>query len=373
MCAGCKGLTGKNLEEEPGARIQESGIGFSKSIPRTWNDNHMQPIYFPHTYITGETFKALSACFKKFTVYQPTLRHIPELMIQWRNTGQLEIRCPLCEFETDIESSLKSYQYLGNIHQGRKGEVKNYQPSGIPFFDETSPQKIRADLVREILGGDESRNNRFTHSTAQRVHAGLFLQMAQDFDSHQDGIRQDMEVYSRKEKALFKNLKEDDDSLFQELRSTLLPRADSPGEHMLPQRLSAWTRLFFYDILINAEGGKFPPAPILFITTSRFLFNEMVTEETDHTVFASLDLKVLQPTSFSDTLSEMARTTNLASVRRAQGSYANVAPTAIKIAVVLNEPPLTFLAKGAGVLPDDIPSLPGPEMQPNTLIGLISI
>lgn len=60
------------------------------------------------------------------------------------------------------------------------------------------------------------------------------------------------------EKNLFKNLKEDDDLLFQELVSSPLPSADSPGEHRLMERFSAWTRLFLYDISTHYKEGKFP-------------------------------------------------------------------------------------------------------------------
>jgi hypothetical protein len=331
----------------------------------------MQPIYFPHTYITDESFNALSTCFQKITVYQPTLRHIPESMIRWRDSDQLEIRCPIREFETDIESSLKTYQHLGEFHQGRKGEVKNYQLSGIPFFDDISPQKIRADIVRQIQA-DEPQNQRLTPSTAQLVRTGLFLQMAQDLDSHDDVIKRNLAACAGMEKNLFKNLKEDDDSLFQELTSTPLPPANSTGEYRLKERLSAWTRLFFYDILINSERENFLPLPVLLITSSRFLFDEMVSEETDNTVFFSFDSKLLQHPSFFSALAEMAHATNPTSFREAQGPLDKEIPISLKISVVLNSPPLAFLARRAGILPSDVPNLPGRELQPNTLIGFIS-
>lgn len=331
----------------------------------------MQPIYFPHTYITDKIYQALPACFQKLMIYQPTLGHIPESMRQWRDTGQLEIRCPLREFEMEIAYSLKSYQYLGSTHQGRKGEIKHFQPSDVPFFDDTSPQKIRADLTRKMQG-DEPGNPLLPPSTARLIHAGLFLQMAQDFDRHQDGINRDMDTCLGMEKNLFKHLKEDDDSLFQDLAFTPLPPADALGEHMLAERLSAWSRLFFYDILHNSDGEEFPPRPLLFITPSRLLFEEMVTEKADHTIIFSLDSQCMERAAFSATLAGMARATDMASLREAIGLFASNPPTAIKMAVVLNEPPLDFLAKHAGIYPGDIPTLPGRKRQENTLIGLVS-
>jgi hypothetical protein len=330
----------------------------------------MQPIYFPHTYIPNETVQALTACFQKITVYQPTLRHLPESMIQWQTADRLEIRTPVREFESDIESSLKSYQYIGEIHRGRKGEIKNYQLTGIPCFDDTSPQKIRADLIREMQA-DLPRDNRFTPAARQLIQAGLFLQMAQAFDSHQDEIQRNLAACTRMEKSLFKNLKEDDDSLFQELVTPPLRSDDSPGGHMLPERLAAWTRLFFYDILTSSKETPFPAIPIFFITTNRFLFNEM-TNGTDNTLSFSLDPIFKQPDPVA-TLMEMARATDPALFREFAGSPVTTETLlAIEAAVVINEPPLAFLAKHAGLIPRDVPPFPIPEHQPNTLIGLLS-
>jgi hypothetical protein len=331
----------------------------------------MQPIYFPHTYIADETLQALTACFPKITVYQPTLRHIPESMIQWRNTDQLEIRCPIGEFETDIESSLKSYQHLGDIHQGRTGEVKHFHPTGIPFFDDNSPQKIRADLIREIRGDAPGKDD-YAPSAAKLIHAGLFLLMAQNLDAHQDGIRRNMAACAGMEKNLFKNLKEDDDLLFQELVSPPLPSSHSPGEHRLRERFSAWTRLFLYDISINQKEEKMLSPPFLFLTTSQFLFDEIVADGTDNISFFYLNPNEMAQPVLSSTLNEMARTTNPASFRETMGSFINETPPVLKTAVVFNEPPLAFLAKRAGLLPGDVPNCPDSELQSNTLIGLLS-
>ncbi|MFH0724952.1 MAG: hypothetical protein V2B19_01115 [Pseudomonadota bacterium] len=331
----------------------------------------MQPIYFPHTYITDETFQALTACFQKITVYQPTLRHIPESMMPWRNSDQLEIRCPIGEFETDIESSLKAYQHLGDIHQGRTREVKHFHPAGIPFFDDTSPQKIRADLIREIRG-NELGKDAIAPSTAKLIHAGLFLQMAQNLDANQDGIRRNMAACAGMEKNLFKNLKEDDDLLFEELASSTPPSSDSPGEHRVRERFSAWTRLFLFDISMNHKEKKTPSLPLLFITSSQSLFDEIIADDTDNTSFFYFYPNRLEQAELASTLTRMAKANNPASFRKTIGSFINETPPVIKTAVVFNEPPLAFLAKRAGLLPGDIPDFPDRELQPNTLIGLLS-
>jgi hypothetical protein len=141
---------------------------------------------------------------------------------------------------------------------------------------------------------------------------------------------------------------------------------------MPAERLSAWCRLFFYDISNNPDAEEFPPHPLLFITPSRFFFDEMVTEAAENAVIFSLDSKCVENTSFSAILTGMARATDMASLRDAIDPLASNSPTAIKIAVVLNEPPLDFLAKRAEIPPADTPNLPGRKPQENTLIGLVS-
>ena len=142
---------------------------------------------------------------------------------------------------------------------------------------------------------------------------------------------------------------------------------------MLAERLRAWTWLFFHDILNSAKGEPYPSLPVLLITGSRLMFDEMVTERTDDTVIIPLDSTPPEKTLLSAALTGMARATDLSHLLEAQDFVASNPPITIKVAVVFDEPPLAFLAKHAGIPPDDIPSLTGREPQPNTLIGLVSL
>jgi hypothetical protein len=331
----------------------------------------MQPIYFPHTYITDETFQALSACFEKILVYQPTFGHIPEPMKQWQDAGRLEIRCPIQDLETDIESSFKAYQHFGNIHQGRKGELKNFQPAGIPFFEDTSTLKIQADLTRQIKEG-ERQSDRFIDTNSRLIHAGLFLQIAQEFDARRDEIRRGLEACAGIEKNLFKHLKEDDDTLFEDLTHASLPPNNPAGDHMLPERVSAWTRLFFHDILINTarEGGF--SSPIFFITTSRTLFEEIVAQGGDHAHIYSLDSQKMDHTTTISTLTEIVKATDAASIPATIASLENSIRGNMDIGVI-PEPPISVMSKYAGVPPVDVPCLSSPGLQSGTLLGLLSI
>ena len=52
----------------------------------------MTPVYFPFTYVSKQVADALSACFDKTIVYQPSSQNIPESMKQLTDKGLLDIR-----------------------------------------------------------------------------------------------------------------------------------------------------------------------------------------------------------------------------------------------------------------------------------------
>lgn len=330
----------------------------------------MQIIYFPHTYITDNAFETLSRCFEKIHIYQPTLKHVPERIRQWQKAGCLEIRCPIPELEKDIEASYKAYHHLGSLHRGKKGEMKHFQPAGTPFFEEDSSVRIHAELRRQI-NGKAMPDETFPDLKTRLVQAGLFLLIAQEFDASQDEIHRGIEICAEIEKSLFKNLKEDDDSLFEELTATRLPPDNSAGDHMLMERVSAWTRLFFHDLTtcgVEVNSGTIPP---LFVTSSRSLYEEIISLGSDHDGPFFFNLDKIDQESLSAALAHTAGKRISGSTDGEKDTAGTKSQAGIMV-ISLPENPLSILAKCAGLKPSD-PAIPAwPEPWNITLIGLIS-
>ena len=55
----------------------------------------VKPIYFPYTYVPQWVAETLAACFKQFTVYQPSGRKLPSEMQPWIDANVMELRVPV--------------------------------------------------------------------------------------------------------------------------------------------------------------------------------------------------------------------------------------------------------------------------------------
>jgi hypothetical protein len=67
------------------------------TVEPVWNGalRKMKPIYFPFTYVPRWVAETLAACFKQFTVYQPSGRKLPAEMQPWVEANVMEVRLPV--------------------------------------------------------------------------------------------------------------------------------------------------------------------------------------------------------------------------------------------------------------------------------------
>lgn len=220
----------------------------------------MKPIYFPFTYISEPAAAALSACFKQTVVYQPSRYNIPAEMEKWAESGLIDIRIPVFGDEHKLEAILKDFRGWANLHrQGALDFLKAWSGK-IPFFDETLVSQIRADISKRN-GTDQAPKE-----SDDIFSARLFLHIAQEFDLHNIGLNRDLRSFETMEQDLFKNLHGEDEVLHMHTVGKELFHADDPGLYLPVQRLKAWTKLMQQDREMSG----------VFITTSRFVFDELV-------------------------------------------------------------------------------------------------
>lgn len=329
----------------------------------------MQSLYFPHTHIQKNKFASLSAVFPKITVYQSLSRAIPGLMRQWQDAGQLDIRFPAADVESQIENLLRSYHALGDQQFTRSGELQNYRSNDIPFFNDSSAQKIRNDLTRRIQA-NKTPNDEATTRKTQLIQAAVFLQMAQEFDCHQDDISQHVAAGSGMEKALFDNLKGHEDPLFREMTTHTLTTENQTQHHMLSERLTAWSRLFLHEWASLIP--EFAAAPLIFVTSNRQLFDD-ISEEAAGGIKLTFDLGTTGQQQLIGILTELAQASDVVSACQAyrEPSDKTEAPGPIVVhTLVVAEESSRFFAKCAG-LSEDMMAAGMPAPQPNTLISLV--
>jgi hypothetical protein len=216
----------------------------------------MKPIYFPFTYVGGEIAQALAACFLQTTVYQPLADKPPADMYPWIQRGILDMRVPVSESGEAIAAAVKNFMDWANLHQrgaGIKSIFCRLREQGIPFFERSSPSQIVAEMKAHALGSASSKE-------ANPIFlARIFLYLAQEFDRQCREIARELSWSRQKTQDLLQALTMEADSAAGPFEQNPLDRADDAAQYMIPERLEAWTRLFFRDTV----------ASVIFLTHSQ--------------------------------------------------------------------------------------------------------
>lgn len=223
----------------------------------------MNPIYFPFTYVSKSVFSAVSACFKKIDIYQPSGQKVPENMQKWAKSGALDIHIPVKGEEDTLDTLCKAYRDWGDLHKGPGISFFKTQADVVPFFDETFTSQIRADIEKKDAVPVEQELNPL-------LNARIFLRLAQDLDSQHFEIAEDIHSFETMEQDLLKGLKGEDEDILKigfgnDTAKTGASIVDS-GDYMIKERIEAWVRLAQHD---RERSG-------IFITTSRSAFEYLL-------------------------------------------------------------------------------------------------
>ncbi|MBW2010195.1 MAG: hypothetical protein JRI32_00715 [Deltaproteobacteria bacterium] len=158
----------------------------------------MNPIYFPFTYVSKPAFRAISACFKKIDVYQPSSQKVPDNMEKWSKSGLLDIHIPVKGEEDILDKLCKEYKDWGNLHNGPGISFFKTQTDTVPFFDETFPSQIKADIQKKHPIPVEEKPDPL-------LAARIFLRFAQDFDIQHFEMEEDIQAFEKMREDLLEN------------------------------------------------------------------------------------------------------------------------------------------------------------------------
>ncbi len=233
----------------------------------------MKPIYFPFTYIPKPVLEAFSAFFKQIIVYQPSSLNIPESMQKQADSGLLEIRIPVNGDENKIDNILKDYKNWANIHQGSELAFFKSKPDIIPFFSDSSTSQIKADIKKSRkCQADEKKQDSL-------LNARIFLHMAQEFDSQNWEINKELLLSEEKTLNLIDNLKGENELSFKENGKEKTLKIDYQSDHMIPDRIIAWTHLLQNDQDMSN----------IFITNSRSAIEHLLDKTPEAKIVLSID------------------------------------------------------------------------------------
>lgn len=233
----------------------------------------MKPIYFPFTFISKQVVEAISACFEQTVVYQISSYHVSEKMLEWNKNNRLEIRMPVEGNEKKLDAILKDFQIWAKDHQGSEIAFLKTQAGKIPYFAESSPSQIRAEIKRK------SFDNQSRKKIDDLFNTRLFLLLAQEFDLQNYTLNKDLLLLNEMEQNLMSNLKGENKTSHKKAAESKALETDDPGYYMPSKRIEAWAHLMQRDQQTSA----------LFVTSSRSAFEHLLENASESEELISFD------------------------------------------------------------------------------------
>ncbi|HHE74245.1 MAG TPA: hypothetical protein ENL37_04070 [Desulfobacteraceae bacterium] len=198
----------------------------------------MKPLFFPHTYVTEPTINACRYIFSGISVFQSSMKHIPKPIGTMGTPGFFGCTGPDPKVSRIFDKILAETENWARSHRGGVVSfLKGYQ-EGVPFFEPSSVSQIRQDIrtAGQTVSPDASQQDAL-------LRARIFLQIAQDFDAHNQWLSHQMLQQEAMERSLYRELRGDERSM---------DRVTGPGQpwenedtfqYMILDRLKAWSRV----------------------------------------------------------------------------------------------------------------------------------
>jgi len=221
----------------------------------------MFPIFFPTTYISRATLSTCFEWFDKMIVYQPSELDIPQ---EYEVYPQLIIKSPLTPY-LDCEKLKQERLYLktmGNALGPKLGHLKG-RSDDLPFFDESSVNRIRAQIKQQSDNAD-----------FRPLLYALYGHLIQDLDMQQADLIQTLAEIDDTQNQMFQTLKHEEQCPEFQTDTT----SSTPLDHVM-NRLKAWFYIFQYD----------SEKPTLFLTDNPNVPVEMKEWNTNLDLIFSLD------------------------------------------------------------------------------------
>lgn len=230
--------------------------------------------YFPFTHISDVVLNAFERCFQTVVLLRPSDQAMGDPVQSLAAAGRVELRFPVRENADQLQAILKNYQNWADLHRDEQGlraayyQSMNGQP---PLYDESATSRIRESIQTHLraepdpVAGTDSR-------TEKLLQAGVFLSIAQQFDSQNTELNAELRSFDAMERKLFEQLKGETPSATEDRPRSPVTPGDQRLDHMIPERLVSWSLLFAEDV--RQRGGDRIP---IMITDSRMAVEQLIS------------------------------------------------------------------------------------------------
>lgn len=224
----------------------------------------MLPAYMPFTTLSPFTARILAGLVGPTVVYQPLKKNIPDELSTLASQGLIEIRTPIADDDDErVSAALAEFTDWVRLNPGPSTPGTGFfsaRQGEIPFFDETSINRIRSDINR-YHSADPRADGLEAGFTAR-----LFLAVAQENDLAADLLDHDLNRFRTLEKDFLDALTDANDATFnREAYGGTFWRED-PGAMLTGQRIRAWSH----------QAAADADLPELLVTTSRSVMDTLL-------------------------------------------------------------------------------------------------
>jgi hypothetical protein len=216
----------------------------------------LKPVYFPFTYLGDRAAAALRAHFDSIMLLWPFAEGLPPGMRELEECGFLEVLAPVPGDEgPGGAAAVRQFQEWARRHAGGAGvTAASWQArlAGDPMSGDRSAFQLASQIKhRSTLEGSLPASDPL-------LTARVFLRLAQELDQQEEEVLRDWVRHQARSAELMETMTGRPGPSF----SGRAPMDGLPPtgreEHRLPERLSAWARLFL---------ARACPSPVL-VTTS---------------------------------------------------------------------------------------------------------
>lgn len=204
----------------------------------------MRAAFMPFTYLSAPAARLLAGLVGPLVVYQPLKTNIPSSLSALASEGIVDLRTPVTEDDGRMRAALAEFTQWAQMNPGKSTAGTGFlgaRQGEIPFFDESTINRIRSDIHRFQQPDDR------TERTEALFSARLFLSLAQDNDLAMDRLDQDLDHFNAQEKAFLDTLDGADDAAFDRQGIGSRVWREDPGSRLTSQRIRAWAGLAAAD------------------------------------------------------------------------------------------------------------------------------
>ena len=305
----------------------------------------MTPAYMPFTHLSEPTARLLTALLGPVVVYQPLKTGIPEGLRALASQGLIEIRTPIVHDDDRLRAALVEFTAWVRLNPGRSTAGAGFfsvRQGEIPFFDETTINRIRTDIKRYHTPDRRSGGSDAGFSTR------LFLAVAQENDLSTDHLAHDLHRFKALEKDFLESLKGADETAFNRESPRETIWQEDPGAKLTGQRIRAWATLAAADAAM----------PAVLVTTSASVMDTLLETHAETINLERLaDIRIGLPSDgeapvFGRVLADLAvrgtlPSTDIASLTSFSAGAAAQQAVTVTLFVAANRTPATVISRMA--------------------------